>query len=830
MDCVTQKQLDALRHAREQIQIMGTQNQRREIMKTSPYSERISSCIRQYAELRLYSSLRLQECYITRPTIIQDIDFDLWVTAENCTNAELMRKGHAPYAYDSMEGRIELHHIGQNYSAPFAELTFEEHKENSQLLHLSKEESWRKDQEKEKAFMKERSIYWKKRAKRDYTVTSGPFLDMQPQKFLCRQDYLAELRKTCEVIYNQCGVDELDYLSDLARSYAMMHRVGAMTMGEFLKTSRNEQKTAIRCPSCKSNKYVLSGTYQAQGERVQRYKCKKCGKVFSLLNKTLVSGSSFSFKDWIKFIDCLYHGYTIKQIAKSCDISERTAHENRTKLFYALKLLNDKVRLQGNVVLDETYLPVSFKGNHSRQEDFVMPRKANERGGENHKKGLSDNLVCIICAVDGNGNSVAKVAGVGASSAARVKYVLKEHMSEDILCLYSDKSRTLRRFAESCGLEIRQEKLLRKGTQYAAGVPLNKTTFEVNHYLQIINNYHSRLKKFLNRFSGISTKYLSGYLYLFAWRERNKEREPEEAYRELLQIMTEPNHYLSAEDIAKDGHIPDAASINEQYRKRQPCNHERDMEIYRRYAAGETMASIGADYGFTRQNISLIVQSLRKNGFAYRTEQDIQRENAQEPADENTLKEGQLVKLKRNFQIYSEKLAWEGSAVDFHEMIANEYGMTASTAKNIVSKMKRITNLKEEMFVYEDVSYQSLKEVYQSVYSDYSKLKDETPNLSDVKCAEKLGPKYGFTPSNILRICNIMRTDTSADYLSKKRKLTKTETYNRDKAVFIDYLRWTADKQSFYKSAAQKYQIAPSTVHKIILYCLYADPDRCCIA
>ena len=38
-----------------------------------------------------------------------------------------------------------------------------------------------------------------------------------------------------------------------------------------------------------------------------------------------------------------------------------------------------------DVVLDETYLPVSYKGNHSKQMDFVMPRAANERGGENHK-------------------------------------------------------------------------------------------------------------------------------------------------------------------------------------------------------------------------------------------------------------------------------------------------------------------------------------------------------------------------------------------------------------------------------------------------------------
>lgn len=819
-------QIQELQAVKNQIHFLGMQNQLEEIRKYSPYSAQITSYIRQYEELRLFCDLQLRESQITRPCIIRDIDFDLWITSENCTNRELMQKGNSPYLFDAPVGKIELHHIGQDYAAPFAELTLDEHDENSQLLHASREESWRADQKLEKAFSKERSAYWKQRARQDYHISEQPLQALPQSHYQIQQEYLAELRSICEAVYMQCEAEDLDYLSDLARSFAMMRRVGATTMSEFLHIVRTEKQEEICCTACQSTNYVFHGTYQTRSEKIQRYKCRKCGKIFSSFRKCLVSGSSFSFREWIKFIDCLYNGYTIKQIAKACDISEHTAHENRTKLFYALKLLNDSVRLKGNVVLDETYLPVSYKGNHSKQEDFVMPREANERGGENHTKGISDNLVCIICALDDSGNSVAKVAGIGASTAGKLKYVLQEHLNDEVFCLYSDKSPVIKSFAKNCDIEIKQGKLLRKGNKRAKDVPRNKDTYIINRYLQTINSYHSRLKRFLNRFSGISTKYLSGYLYLFAWKERSKDQEPEEAYRELLQIMTEPNHYLSVDDIMKDGHIPDASDINQTYRKQVSRNLERDKEIYRRYAAGETMTAIAKDYGVTRQGISLTIQNLRENGMAYKTQWDIQKEQAAAKPPKHPMRQSARDNLERDYKIYAERMQWTGTSVEFNNKIANEYNMSVYNVKNIICRVKRIERLKSEIFIYEDVPFRSLKEVYQDVYADYLHLKEQMPEKSQTGLYQHLADKYSFTPQNILRIVQIMGEDTAMDYLSKKRKLSTTETYNRDRAIFIEYLRWPGDRISFKKYAAQKFNISYDMVTIILRFCFYADPKR----
>lgn len=818
-------EVEEFRYIKQRIHHLGIRQQRMEIMKLSPYSADITPQIHIYNELRLYCSLELQESYITRPCLVKDIDFDLWISSENCTNLELMQQGKSPYAFDAPEGRIEIHHIGQRYDAPFVELTLEEHNDNSHLLHSARRESWRSEKSLANAYEQERISYWKRRAKRDYTISDAPVAKLEEYHYKKQQEYSAEIRETCEEIYFQCGVEDLEYLSDLAKSYAMMRRVGATTIGEFLSNVREIRQTEILCPFCKVSDYILSGVYRAQGENIQRYKCKACGKVFTPNRQSLVSGSSFSFRDWIKFIDCLYNGYTLKQIARACDISERTAHDNRTKLFYALKLLNDQVQLKGNVVIDETYLPVSFKGNHS-QDNFIMPRAANNRGGENHQPGITDNLVCIVCAVDDCGNSVAKVAGTGIISAPKLRYVLKQHMGSDIFCLYSDKSRPIHKFAEESGYEIKQEKLLYKDGKLAANVEFNRDTFVINRYLQIVNSYHSRLKKFLSRFAGISTKYLSGYLYLFAWKERNKERESAEVYKELLAVMTEPDNYRSVKDILKEGHLPDAVEISNNYRKKKFIPSERDNEIYRRFAAGESMTSIGKDLGVTKQAISLIVQKFRKNGLAYKTEADKQREQIRKITPQGYIEKSSLDYLIRDYQIYSARMQWEGTADEFNNKMSVKFGLSIQSIKNIVSRMKRFVRLKEEIFVYEDITYRSLEDVYRMIYTDYCALQAANPNLSMNALATALGEKYNFTAQNIYRIIQILTQDIRNDYFVKKRKLSIKETYNRDKALFIDYLRWPGERVDFCYHAAKKYNLSFYYVEEILKYCLYADPER----
>lgn len=37
------------------------------------------------------------------------------------------------------------------------------------------------------------------------------------------------------------------------------------------------------------------------------------------------------------------------------------------------------------------------------------------------------------------------------------------------------------------------------------------------YHIQHVNNFHNRLKKWMERFQGVATKYLDSYLYWFRW-------------------------------------------------------------------------------------------------------------------------------------------------------------------------------------------------------------------------------------------------------------------------------------------------------------------------
>ena len=140
--------------------------------------------------------------------------------------------------------------------------------------------------------------------------------------------------------------------------------------------------------------------------------------------------------------------------------------------------------------------------------------------------------------------------------------------------------------------------------------------------------------------------------------------------------------------------------------------------------------------------------------------------------------------------------------------------------------MKRIQKLMDKIYVFEDISYRSSKEVYQAIYADWRDLQLQKPELSRPEITRELADKYHFSFRHIGWIVHIMENDPAGEYFRKKRKLTKVETFNRDKALYIDYLRWTGSKKSFCTFAAEKYNLSECSVYAILQYCLFADPNR----
>ncbi|MDR2488149.1 MAG: IS1595 family transposase [Desulfovibrio sp.] len=213
--------------------------------------------------------------------------------------------------------------------------------------------------------------------------------------------------------------------------------------------------------------------------------------MFTSTTDTFLSFTKKNLDTWKKYIQCMVRKYSIRKSASECHISIRTAFMWRHKILDALRL-SDKTELSGIVEADETFFRVSYKGSRN------IERKSRRRGGEVHKRGLSTEQVCVVCGIErDNKKSISKIGGLGKTSIKTIKSVLNNKIKEkSVIC--TDKEKSYLKFAKSNKLEhIRLEEFKSK-----------KGIYHINH----INSYHTRLKKFIDNFNGVSTKHLNNYL------------------------------------------------------------------------------------------------------------------------------------------------------------------------------------------------------------------------------------------------------------------------------------------------------------------------------
>ena len=142
---------------------------RNEINEQSPYSDEINKYIKSIEELNVYKEAGLKEREINgRLCLCRDIDEDYVDPKTGLTNKELMEKGRSPIDASTGE-KIELHHIGQEYDSPLAELTSDsEHGDKYSQLHQNESESWRNDSTlKNKYNNSDKPNHWKDRIRGD---------------------------------------------------------------------------------------------------------------------------------------------------------------------------------------------------------------------------------------------------------------------------------------------------------------------------------------------------------------------------------------------------------------------------------------------------------------------------------------------------------------------------------------------------------------------------------------------------------------------------------------------------------------------------------------
>ena len=263
----------------------------------------------------------------------------------------------------------------------------------------------------------------------------------------------------------------------------------------LIETRFNGKESCVYCDGI----HVVKNGKRKDG--IQRYLCRDCHRSFIPGSVSVTSRTRKPLPVWAAYLKCMIDQKTLKKSAEECQISVSTAFTWRHKILEALGKLTDKTYLTGVVEADETFFNVSFKGNHKKNRDFSMPRKAHKRGNDIHTKGLSEEKVCVLCAVSDAGISYAQPGKLGKISTECVRSVLGKRIAPyTILC--TDKERAYLELAGQNNLKLFQMATDCRITQKGGKI----------YGIQRINAYHSRLKLFMRGFHGVSTKHLGNYI------------------------------------------------------------------------------------------------------------------------------------------------------------------------------------------------------------------------------------------------------------------------------------------------------------------------------
>ena len=263
----------------------------------------------------------------------------------------------------------------------------------------------------------------------------------------------------------------------------------AVTCAEFSRSIGAIVGTNPPCPHCHHTSCI--GWGNAHG--LPRYRCDACGKTFNALTGKPLAHLRRR-ESWPEYAQAMIAGETVRAAARRCGVDKTTAFRWRHR-FLSQPAQAKPAHLHGVVEADETYFLESYKGSRH------LPRPPRQRGGKAAKRGLSAEQIPVLIARDRT--SATTDAVLPRVDTQAVRAVLEPVLDPDaVLC--SDGSAVYVALA-------RQLHIAHQPVNLSAGIRVVDNAF----HIQNVNAYDSRLKGWMARFLGVSTKYLPNYL---GWR------------------------------------------------------------------------------------------------------------------------------------------------------------------------------------------------------------------------------------------------------------------------------------------------------------------------
>ena len=265
------------------------------------------------------------------------------------------------------------------------------------------------------------------------------------------------------------------------------------------------------CPHCHSTAVLKNGSANA----LQRFKCRQCKRTFNALTGTPLPRLHLRGK-WLAHAVALQEGLSLNQVARRLGVAQSTAFRWRHRFLACPKAVQAR-QLLGIAEADESYFRISCKG----QTGLLRPPR--RRGGRAQAGAKSWEYTPVLMVRDRAGATATVI--VDSHKAASIQSALAPLLAPDaVLC--TDGSVTLASAARAPGVEHQRVNVSRS------------MRVRGPWHVQNVNAYVSRLRGWMHRFKGVSTKYLDSYLGWFRMLDRYAPTGPQPATLLGLAIRT----------------------------------------------------------------------------------------------------------------------------------------------------------------------------------------------------------------------------------------------------------------------------------------------------
>ena len=239
------------------------------------------------------------------------------------------------------------------------------------------------------------------------------------------------------------------------------------------------------CPYCDGP--VMKNGHRKDG--LQTYKCNNCGRKSNPLTNTIFDSHKIPISEWIEYLLHLFEFHSVKTSAIDNRNSDTTGRFWLYKVFEVIKNIQKDIVLEGDVYIDEKFLPV-----------IESKKKKDENGNE--LKGTSRNQISIATGTDKT-NSIFIAMRHGTPTDASCWRAYHKHIKEGSTLIHDGEPSHYRLVDDLALKSIVYKSEETKGLK------------DKDNPLDPINDLHDKLQRFMMTHGGYDRSNIQDWLNLF---------------------------------------------------------------------------------------------------------------------------------------------------------------------------------------------------------------------------------------------------------------------------------------------------------------------------